>query len=127
MSDEGITEMCRKLKSHNGFLRADQDRAKKLLSEGLNMLSHLAGCSKSHRKISSSCKFFAPYQEDLKNFIKFWKYYLWYSTTLEKFHALDLVHFIPSLLVIKCTVYAALPKCTSSAKKAGNKSYGLLP
>ena len=124
MSNEGITEMCRKFKSHYGFLRADQDRAKKLLSDGLNWLSHLSGCSKSHREISSSCKFFASYQVDLKNFTKFWEYFFWYSTTLEKFHALALVHFIPSLLVIKCTVYVALPKrpINQFSKKAGNKS-----
>ena len=39
--DEGIAEICKKLCSHDGFLRADQDRSKQLLPDGLDWLSKI--------------------------------------------------------------------------------------
>jgi hypothetical protein len=53
----------------------------------LDWLSYLAGSSKSHREISISCIFLqSPHQVDMKNFVKWWKDFLLYFTTLETYH-----------------------------------------
>ena len=46
--------------------------------------------SKSHCKISISYIFLKSlYQVDKKNLVKFWKYFLWYSSTLETYRDLN--------------------------------------
>ena len=48
---------CKKLNSYEGFLRANQDRAKKVLSDGLNWMCYLAGNLKSHCGILIYCTY----------------------------------------------------------------------
>ena len=59
-------------------------RCKNELPDGLNWLCYFAGSTKSHRENSISFIFLeSPHQVDMKNVVKCWKDFLWYSTTLE--------------------------------------------
>ena len=59
-----------------------------MLPDGLNRLRNLAGSSKNYHGISISCIFLqSPHQVELKNIVKSWKDFLWYSVTLETYRA----------------------------------------
>ena len=47
---EGIANVWNRSNSHDGFLRADQDRATNWLPDGLDWLPYLAGSTKSHKE-----------------------------------------------------------------------------
>ena len=52
---------------------------KRLLPDGLDWLSHIAGSSKSHCEILTSCIFLqSPHQVDMKNVVKWSKVFLGY-------------------------------------------------
>ena len=64
-------------------------QGKNVLPDGLNWLCYLAGSSKSHRENSISCIFLeSPYQVDLKNIVKCYKYFFGYFNALESHSAM---------------------------------------
>ena len=71
---------------------------KNVLPDGLNWLCYFAGSSKSHRENSISFIFLeSPYEVDMKNVVKCWKYFLSYFTTLETYrgwYQLEIVYVI---------------------------------
>ena len=76
-------------------MRADQNRAKDGCQMGwIGCLSYMAGSSKSYHNISISTIFLQfPEQLDMKNVVKYWKYFLSYSNTLETYRVLHTIVF----------------------------------
>ena len=102
--DKGTAKICKKSNSHNGFLRADQDRAKNYCQ---------IGWIGSHHEISIFCIFLqSSHQVDMKNLVKWWKDFLLYFTTLETYHVIKVAFMFRrvertlfTLHWVNCTLY----------------------
>ena len=85
----GLQIYARKFNSHNGFLRADQGRAKNCCQIGWIGCPILQVAQKATMRFQISFIFKqSPHQVDMKNFVKWWKDFLLYFTTLETYRVL---------------------------------------